>query len=269
MDVEPVRRYETVNYYRDGAVAGIELNRPHRLNAWDMRLGKDLLDAVGAVAADASVRAVLVTGAGAAFSSGADLKANTDARLAGKVDPGQTLTEVFNPLIMGIRQLAKPVVAAVNGPAVGIGLSLALACDLVVAAESAYFALAFAAIGLVPDGGASMLVAERVGLSRATEMAMLADRVPARQAADWGLINQAWPDEDFPARALALARRLADGPTLSYAGIKRQLNEWLLARSDNQLALEVRIQQEMFASADAKEGVAAFRDKRTPRFTGA
>jgi len=239
------------------------------MNAWNEQLGADLLDSVQAVAADPSVRAVLITGAGAAFSSGADLKARAEAVASGTIDSRRVLTEVYNPITMGIRRMGKPVVAVVNGPAVGIGLSLALACDLVVAAESAYFSLAFSAIGLVPDGGSSMFVAERVGLTRAAQMALLAEPVPARQAADWGLINYAWPDAEFAARAAALARRLADGPTRSYAGIKREFNEWLFGRSDNQLELEAQTQQDMFTTSDAKEGITAFLEKRWPRFTGA
>jgi 2-(1,2-epoxy-1,2-dihydrophenyl)acetyl-CoA isomerase len=267
---EIAHRYETVNLYRDagGAAAAIELNRPRRMNAWDEQLGADLLDAVRTVADDPSIRAALITGSGAAFSSGADLKARGDAVASGTMNPYQTLTEVYHPIIMGIRQMPKPVVAAVNGPAVGIGLSLALACDLIAAAESAYFALAFAAIGLVPDGGASMFVAERVGFTRAAQMALLAEPVPARQAADWGLVNYAWPDAEFAAQSAALLTRLASGPTRAYAGIKRELNEWMFDRRDNQLELEAQAQQEMFATRDAKEGVAAFLEKRPPGFKG-
>jgi 2-(1,2-epoxy-1,2-dihydrophenyl)acetyl-CoA isomerase len=266
---EPSHRYETVNLYASGAAAAIELNRPGRMNAWNEQLGEDLLDAVRTLGGDPAVRAVLITGTGAAFSSGADLKARGEAVASGTIDSQRVLTEVYNPIIMGIRRMAKPVVAAVNGPAVGIGLSLALACDLVVAAESAYFLLAFSRIGLVPDGGSSMFAAERVGFTRAAQMALLAEPVPARQAADWGLINYAWPDEEFAGQAQALAQRLADGPTRAYAGIKRELNEWLLGTADSQLELEARTQQEMFTTSDAKEGVTAFLEKRAPRFTGA
>ena len=134
--------------------------------------------------------------------------------------------------------MPKPVVAAVNGPAVGIGLSLALAADLVIARESAYFLLAFVNIGLVPDGGSSLFVPERVGFTRASEMAMLGERVPARQALEWGLINRVAADDEFEAEVDALAQRLATGPTRSYAGTKRQLNAWLYARMDEQLELE-------------------------------
>jgi 2-(1,2-epoxy-1,2-dihydrophenyl)acetyl-CoA isomerase len=164
--------------------------------------------------------------------------------------------------------MPKPVVAAVNGAAAGIGLSLALACDLVVAAESAYFLLAFVNIGLVPDGGSSLLVPTRVGFARAAEMAMLGERIAAGQALEWGLINRVWPDGEFAARAEELLTRLADGPTRSYAGTKRQLNSWLYQRMDEQLELEAQVQREMAGSGDFAEGIKAFADKRQPRFTG-
>ena len=179
------------------------------------------------------------------------------------------LTERYHPLITGVRRMPKPVVAAVNGPAAGIGLSLALACDLVVAAESAYFLLAFVNIGLVPDGGSSLLVPSRVGFTRAAELAMLGERLDARKALDWGLINRVWPDEEFAGQAAALLDRLASGATRSYAGTKRQLNQWLYQHMETQLEFEAGIQKEMAASGDFAEGLAAFAEKRPPRFTGA
>jgi 2-(1,2-epoxy-1,2-dihydrophenyl)acetyl-CoA isomerase len=167
-----------------------------------------------------------------------------------------------------IRQMQKPVVSAVNGAAAGIGLSLALICDLVVAAESAYFLLAFVNIGLVPDGGSSLLVPSRVGFARAAEMAMLGERIGATQALEWGLINRVWPDSEFAERADELASRLAEGPTGSYAGTKRQLNRWLYERMDAQLEFEAQIQRERAGSEDFIEGVTAFAEKRPARFTG-
>jgi 2-(1,2-epoxy-1,2-dihydrophenyl)acetyl-CoA isomerase len=147
-------------------------------------------------------------------------------------------------------------------------LSLCLAADLIVAKESAYFLLAFVNIGLVPDGGSSLFVPERIGLTRATEMAMLGERIPAPQAAEWGLITRAVPDERFDAEIDALVERLAAGPTASYAGTKRQLNAWLFERMDAQLELEAQVQREMAASDDFLEGVMAFVEKRTTRFSG-
>jgi 2-(1,2-epoxy-1,2-dihydrophenyl)acetyl-CoA isomerase len=261
---------ETVNLRHEGAAATIELNRPEALNAWNQQLGEDLLAAVRAVADDDGVRVVVVTGAGRAFSSGADLKAGRAEQTEdGHWDVRTTLTQRYHPIIAGLRTMPKPVVAAVNGPAVGIGLSLALAADLIVAAESAYFLLAFVNIGLVPDGGSSLLVPSRVGFARATEMAMLGERISARQALDWGLINRVVADDAFAAEVAALRDRLAAGPTRSYAGSKRQLNAWLYARMEEQLELEADIQQEMAGSPDFYEGAAAFVEKRQPTFRGA
>src|SRR5919202_112062 len=202
MDLE--RAYDTVNLYRRGGELRIELNRPEALNAWDKQLGDDLRAAVERAGAG-DVRAVVVTGAGRAFSSGADLKAGFDPTPEGHPDVQSALRDRYHPVIAGLRRLPKPVLAAVNGPAVGIGCSLALACDLILARDSAYFLLAFVNIGLVPDGGASLLLPERVGLARAAEMALLGERIPAPQAAAWGLANRAVADDAFEAEVDALA----------------------------------------------------------------
>jgi 2-(1,2-epoxy-1,2-dihydrophenyl)acetyl-CoA isomerase len=263
--------YATINVHRRGGAATIELNRPEALNAWNKQLGLDLRAAVQEVAADDGVRAVCITGAGRAFSSGADLKdvsGGPDRTEDGRPDLHKILSERYHPIITGIRTMPKPVLAAVNGPAVGIGLSLALAADLIVARESAYFLLAFVNIGLVPDGGSSLLVPERVGFTRAAEMALLGERVPAPQAADWGLINRAVPDDAFDAEIERTLDRLAEGATAAHAGIKRQLNAWLFERMEGQLELEAQIQGEMAGSGDFAEGVAAFLEKRATRFQG-
>jgi 2-(1,2-epoxy-1,2-dihydrophenyl)acetyl-CoA isomerase len=258
----------TVSLHRRGAVATIELDRPQAMNAWDRELGEALRAAVEECAADDAVRAVVVTGAGRAFSAGADLKAGFDPTPEGFPDVGAALRERYHPIIAGIREMPKPVVAAVNGPAAGIGCSLALACDLVLAAESAYFLLAFVNIGLVPDGGSSLLIPSRVGFARAAEMAMLGERIPAPKALEWGLINRVVADDQLGEQAGELADRLAAGPTRSYAGTKRQLNAWLFSRMHEQLELEASIQQELAASGDFMEGVAAFVEKRPASFSG-
>ncbi len=260
--------YDAVNLTRRDGAAWIELNRPDALNAWNTQLGEDLNKAVLEVAADDEVRAVVITGSGRAFSSGADLKAGFEPTAAGHPDVHTRLTQVYHPIITTIRRMPKPVIAGVNGPAVGIGCSLALACDLVLAAESSYLLLAFVNIGLVPDGGSSLFVPARAGFTRAAEMALLGEKVPARQAYDWNLVNKVVADEDFGAELEGLAQRFASGPTKSFAGTKRQLNRWLFQGMDDQLALEADIQQEMAASADFMEGVMAFVEKRGPRFTG-
>jgi 2-(1,2-epoxy-1,2-dihydrophenyl)acetyl-CoA isomerase len=262
--------YETIELERRGAASIIRLNRPEALNAWNATLGDELLDAVHAVAADDGVRAVCVTGAGRAFSSGGDLRDMTSRPRTpdGHIDVRTPLTAVYHPILTALRTMPKPVLAAINGPAVGIGCSLALSCDLLVAAESSYLMLAFAGIGLAPDGGASALVAARAGGGRAAEMALLGDRVTASTALRWGLVNEVLPDLEFEDGAHATLDRLAAGPTRSYAGAKRQLNAWLYAGLDAQLELEADIQQELVASADFAEGVAAFLEKRHPEFEG-
>jgi 2-(1,2-epoxy-1,2-dihydrophenyl)acetyl-CoA isomerase len=267
---EPTTQLQTVNVRRAGGAATVELNRPQALNAWNAQLGADLLGALRLLAEDDAVRAVVVTGAGRAFSSGADLKDISGGATTpdGRPDVYATLTERYHPIMHAIREMPKPVVACVNGPAVGIGCSLALCCDLIVAAESSYFLLAFVNIGLVPDGGSSLFVPTRVGMARASELSMLGERLPATQALAWGLINRVVPDARLAEETGALAARLAGGPTRSYAGTKRQLNNWLFPRMAEQLELEARIQQEMAGSDDFLEGAMAFVEKRSARFSG-
>jgi 2-(1,2-epoxy-1,2-dihydrophenyl)acetyl-CoA isomerase len=263
---------ETVTLRRDGAAATIVLDRPKALNAWTRELGDELLAALREVAEDDAVRAVRLTGAGRAFSSGADLKDITgmeeERTPEGHPDVQRLLRERYHPIITLVREMPKPVLAAVNGPAAGIGCSLALAADLVIAAESAYFLLAFVNIGLVPDGGSSLLVPSRVGFARAAEMAMLGERIPAPKALEWGLINRVAADDAFAAESDALLERLANGPTLAYARAKRQLNHWLYGRMAEQLEFEAAVQQELVGSPDFAEGVAAFIERRPAVFRG-
>ncbi len=260
--------HETVDLTKDGPAARILLNRPDALNAWNEQFGRDLLDAVRTVAADKSVRAVLITGAGRGFSSGADLKEQRGGDDGGLPDLSARLKEIYHPVITALREMPKPVVAAVNGPAVGIGCSLALAGDLIVAADSAYFLLAFVNIGLVPDGGSTAFLPARVGYARAAEMAMLGERVPAHQARDWGLINQVVADDELESASSALLERLANGPTRSYAGAKHLLNRRMYADLAGQLEAEADAQRDQGHSKDFIEGVLAFVEKRPPNFTG-
>src|SRR5436190_5513629 len=236
--------YETLQVGRRGGELRITLDRPDSMNAWNTQFGDELKAVVEGAATDPEVRAVTITGAGRAFSSGADLKAGFDPTPEGHPDVLTPLTGLYHPIIAGLRRMPKPVLAAVNGPAVGIGASLAFAADIAIARESAYFSLAFVNIGLVPDGGSSLFVPERAGFARATAMAMLGERVPAPQALEWGLITKVVADDDFEAAVDELAAKLASGPTRAYAGIKRQLNAWAFARMDEQLDLEASIQQE-------------------------
>ena len=269
-DFELVQAYDTVKLWRDDGAAKIELGRPEALNAWNAQLSADLMDALGAVGPDPEVRALCLAGEGRAFCSGADLKdvGGNKTTPDGRPDLYSALVARYHPVMTAVRAMEKPVVSAVNGGAVGVGLSLALSADLVLASENAYFLLAFVNIGLVPDGGASAFVASRVGFARATEMAMLGERVSAADAERWGLVNRVVADADLAAEADALTRRLADGPTRSYAGSKRQLNAWMLSGYQDQLELEARLQREMAGTEDFVEGVMAFMQKRSTSFKG-
>ncbi len=253
-----------------GAVGRIVLDRPRTLNAWTPELGRELRAAIAEEATDPAVRAVLVTGAGRGFSSGVDLRAGFHAHADdGHPDARRELREVYNPIVAGLRALEKPVVAAVNGPAVGIGCSLALACDLVVAAESAFFALAFVDIGLMPDGGSTLFVPAAVGKVRAFEMALLGERIEAARALEWGLVNAVHPDERLMDEAEALAARLAAGPTRAYAASKRALDRALYGELGAQLALEAELQHGLVRTRDFAEGLTAFTERRPPAFGGA
>jgi 2-(1,2-epoxy-1,2-dihydrophenyl)acetyl-CoA isomerase len=260
--------YEHLIWEQEGGVGRITLNRPETLNAWHSAFGRELRAALEAEAADESVRALLITGAGRAFSSGADLKSGFDAADDGKPDLRKELHELYHPIISDVRGLEKPVVAAVNGPAVGIGASLALACDIVLAAESAYFGLAFVNIGLMPDGGSTLFVPAAAGKARAFQMALLGERVPADRALDWGLVNFVHPDNAVMDEAGALVEKLASGPTRSYAASKRALNRMLYSNLEDQLDLEAELQHALARTDDFQEGVLAFVEKRDARFVG-
>src|SRR5215210_4173816 len=261
--------YEHVTWEQDGGVGRITLNRPDSLNAWTEDFGRELKQIVTGDAADESVRAVLITGAGRGFSSGADLKAGFHPDPDdGMPDIRKELDQLYHPIIAGVRRLEKPVVAAVNGPAVGIGASLAFACDLVLAAESAYFGLAFVNIGLMPDGGSTLFVPAAVGKARAFQMALLGERVDANQALEWGLVNYVHPDDAMLGEAEALAARLAAGPTRSYGASKEALNRMIYPDMEGQLHLEAELQHKLGRSKDFVEGVGAFVEKRQAAFTG-
>src|SRR3954452_509402 len=262
--------YEMLVWEQDGGVGRLTLNRPDSLNAWTAEFGHELKQVIEGEAADQSVRAVLVTGAGRGFSSGADLKSGFEPDPDdGYPNIRKELHEVYHPIIAGVRKLEKPVVAAVNGPAVGIGASLAFACDLVLAAESAFFGLAFVNIGLMPDGGSTLFVPAAVGKARAFQMAFLGERIPAQKALEWGLVNFVHPDESIRQEADVLVERLAGGPTLSYASSKQALNRMLYPDIDGQLDLEAELQHALARTRDFGEGVGAFVERREPTFTGA
>jgi 2-(1,2-epoxy-1,2-dihydrophenyl)acetyl-CoA isomerase len=264
--------YETLVYERRGAVAHITLNRPEVLNGLNGAMFSDLNAVFDAVAADTQVRAVLLTGAGRAFCSGADLSAPRDAPAGGMIGDGvaQNMHTVINPLIMRITTLGKPVVAAVNGVTAGGGVGLALACDIVIAAKSASFIQVFGPkLGIVPDMGCTWFLPRLVGRARATGLALLGDRLPAEKAAEWGLIWAAVEDGALMAEAGAIAERLAAGPTRGFGLIKKALN----AAEDNdladQLGVEAESQRIAFGTHDTIEGITAFLQKRAANFTGA
>jgi len=260
--------HETVDLQVSDGAARLTLNRPDSLNAWNEQFGRDLLDAVQTVSGDESVRAVLITGAGRAFSSGADLKEQRSEG-DGVPDLSARLKEIYHPVILGIREMPKPVVAAVNGPAVGIGCSLALACDLIVAAESSYFLLAFVNIGLVPDGGSTAMLPSMIGLQRTAEMGLLGEKVPAEKALEWGIANRVVADDQLEAESGALLEKLATGPTTAYANFKRLLNRRVYGDIAGQLEAEADAQREQGETQDFIEGVVSFIQKRPAEFKGA
>lgn len=247
----------------DGGVTVLTLNRPRVRNALSRQMRAELL--AGLQAAADRARCVVLTGAGGAFCSGQDL---ADAGPLDELDLEQTLREEYEPLIAAIADCPAPVIAAVNGVAAGAGANLALACDLVIAAESASFLQAFTRIGLMPDAGGTFWLPRQVGMARAMGAMLLAEPIPAAQAADWGMIWEAVPDADFEARWKARATGLASGPTLALAAVKQALRASPGNGLQAQLDLEARLQGRCGATADFREGVAAFLEKRPARFTG-
>lgn len=260
--------YVDVRYGVDDAVAHIELHRPESLNAWTPDMGRELLDAVRRAAADDDVRAVLVTGAGRAFCAGADVKSPRELTPEGAPDLSTRLREIYNPIVQQIRATPKPYVAAVHLACAGLGVSLALACDLLLASDDAYLMLAFVRIGVMPDGGATAFLTERVGLARAAELCMLGDKLPAAKAERWGLVNAVHPAAELLPAAEALASRLAHAPTVALGSMKRALGQAAQRHLAEQLELEATLQQSHATTADYIEGRTAFAEKRAPQYLG-
>lgn len=244
-------------------VTRITMAREPVMNALNTAMRIELTQALRAAAEES--RVVVLTGQGRAFCSGQDLSGGRG--LHGD-DVERTLREEYEPLLRAIVECPVPVIAAVNGAAVGAGANLALVCDVVIAAESAYFAQIFTKIGLMPDAGGTWALPRQVGLARAMGMALFADRIPARQAASWGMIWEAVPDADFSATVTARAAYLAEGPTVAFRAIKTALRASSGNDLDTQLKLEARLQGECGTTRDFREGVAAFIEKRVPTFYG-
>ena len=251
----------------EAGVQTITLNRPERLNAFNPEMHRLLREALERAGDDDAIRAVLLTGAGRGFCAGQDLS-ERDVGGDAAIDLSVTIESLYNPLVRRMRALPKPIVCAVNGVAAGAGANVALACDLVLAARSASFIQAFAKIGLVPDSGGTWLLPRLAGRARAMGLALLGDKLGAEDAADWGLIWKTVDDDKLMAEAGALARGLAAGPTRAYALVKRALDASETNTLDAQLDLERDLQREAGFSADYREGVAAFLQKRKPQFKG-
>jgi 2-(1,2-epoxy-1,2-dihydrophenyl)acetyl-CoA isomerase len=257
--------YQTILAERRDDVLVLTLNRPDRLNAASLEMADELGDALNRID---GARAVLMTGAGRAFCSGADLAARGERSVAGGQGSHDALTRHYNPLMVKLAELDVPVVAAVNGPAAGIGCSIALAADFVLAGASAYFLQAFVNIGLVPDGGASWMLPRLVGKARATEMMLLGEKIGADKAAEWGLIHKAMPDDALLPEAQALAERLAAGPTVALGLMRRNIALAMDGYCDA-LNREAAAQRVAAGTGDAMEGAMAFLAKRKAAFRGA
>ncbi|MCZ2134753.1 MAG: 2-(1,2-epoxy-1,2-dihydrophenyl)acetyl-CoA isomerase PaaG [Burkholderiales bacterium] len=258
--------YETILYECSDGVARITLSRPERMNSFTQQMHSELRDALDRLSNDGA-RVLVLTGAGRGFCAGQDL--NDRAVAPGQeVDLGESVTTQYAPLVQRLRALPFPVIAAVNGVAAGAGCNIALACDLVIAAESASFLQPFCKLGLIPDTGGTWFLPRLIGSARAMGLALLGDKLSARQAADIGLIWECVPDDAFAARVDAIARHFAAGPTLGYARTKQAMQQSSSNDLGTQLALEATYMRECGFSADYREGVAAFKEKRAPRFSG-
>jgi len=252
---------------RDG-VARLTLHRPDRLNSFNDAMHAEVRDALASVRADASARVLLLTGAGRGFCAGQDLSDRAVAPGAAPVDLGASIERNYRPLVLALRSLPVPTVCAVNGVAAGAGANLALACDIVVATRSASFIQAFCKIGLIPDSGGTYFLPRLVGTARAKGLAMLGDKLPAEQAAAWGLIWRCVEDDAFAASVEALVAQLAVAPTSGLVAARRAIDAAAANSLEAQLDLERDLQRELGNGADYREGVAAFLAKRTPNFTG-
>jgi 2-(1,2-epoxy-1,2-dihydrophenyl)acetyl-CoA isomerase len=260
--------YETIQYSVTDGVATLCLHRPDSLNSFTTQMHAELRSALKEIRGDKAVRCVLLTGSGKGFCAGQDLNDRTVTADQGPVDLGDSVEKNYNPLIRAITSLEKPVICAVNGVAAGAGVSLALACDIVIAARSVKFVMAFSKIGVIPDSGCTWHLPRAIGLPRAMALALTGDRITAEQAQSWGMIWQVVDDEELMPQAKQMAAHFATQPTKGLALIKRAMRQSLGSDLDQQLELEKEFMRIAGRTADYAEGVAAFTEKRAPLFKG-
>jgi 2-(1,2-epoxy-1,2-dihydrophenyl)acetyl-CoA isomerase len=259
--------YDNIRFELRDGIARLTLDRPDKLNSFNQAMHLEVRDAIAATA-EARARVLLLTGAGRGFCAGQDLADRAMQADGEAPDLGASIERFYAPLIKSLRALEMPVVCAVNGVAAGAGANLALACDIVIAAESAFFYEPFCKLGLVPDTGGTYVLPRRAGVARALGMALLGERVPARQAAEWGMIWRAVPDAEFARAVEAIVQQLATGPTLGLAATKAAIYSGLTNSLNTQLDIERDLNRALGRSRDYGEGVAAFLAKRTPKFEG-
>lgn len=261
--------FENITFSVEAGIARLTLNRPDKLNSFTGQMHAELRTALDRVQSDHSIRVLVLTGAGRAFSAGQDLADPDMAKIDGRMpDIGNVVERNYKPLVLRLQNLRVPTIAAVNGIAAGAGASVALACDLVVATKSASFLQAFSKIGLVPDTGGTWFLPQRVGMARAMGLALLADKLPAEKAAEWGLIWECAEDADFAARIDALAKQLSILPTKALVRTRQAMHAAPGHTLEQQLSFEGSFMRELGWSPDYAEGVAAFMEKRAPNFTG-